>query len=193
MFLTNISILTSTKCVHPLCTPLVNTWVFSFGPWSVVVSQGLGETLLGRQVIHSHCFSTCGSSLLTTYTGQQWSAWRPHTHGETNINCQNYSLLEIAAAAKLLQSCPTLCDSIDSSPWGSPVPGILQARTLEWVAIFFSGAWKWKMKVKTLSHVRLSHPMDCSLPGSSIHGIFQARILEWVAIAFSEIISPVFR
>ena len=56
-----------------------------------------------------------------------------------------------AAAAKLLQSCPTLCDPIDSSPPGSPVPGILQARTLEWVAISFSSAWKWKLKVKSLS------------------------------------------
>ena len=61
----------------------------------------------------------------------------------------------IVAAAKSLQSCPTLCDPIDSSPPGSPVPGILQARTLEWVAIFFSSAQKWKVKVKSLSRVRL--------------------------------------
>ena len=60
-----------------------------------------------------------------------------------------------AAAAKLLQSCPTLCDPIDSSPPGSPIPGILQARTLEWVAISFSNAWKWKVKVNSLSHVWL--------------------------------------
>ena len=60
-----------------------------------------------------------------------------------------------ATAAKLLQSCPTLCDPIDGSPPGSPVPGILQARTLEWVAISFSDAWKWKVKVKSLSCVRL--------------------------------------
>ena len=60
-----------------------------------------------------------------------------------------------AAAAKLLQSCPTLCDPIDGSPSGSPVPGILQARTLEWVAISFSNAWQWKVKVKSLSRVRL--------------------------------------
>ena len=53
-----------------------------------------------------------------------------------------------AAAAKSLQLCPTLCDSLDGSPPGSPVPGILQARTLEWVAISFSHAWKWKVKVK---------------------------------------------
>ena len=60
-----------------------------------------------------------------------------------------------AAAAKSLQSCPTLWDPIDGSPPGSPVPGILQARTLEWAAIFFFNAWKWKVKVKTLSRVRL--------------------------------------
>ena len=58
-----------------------------------------------------------------------------------------------AAAAKSLQSCPILCDPIDGSPKGSPVPGILQARTLEWDAISFSNAWKWKVKVKSLSCV----------------------------------------
>ena len=64
-------------------------------------------------------------------------------------------LLTAAAAAKSLQSCLTLCDPIDSSPPGSPVPGILQARILEWVAISFSNAWKWNVKVKSLSRVRL--------------------------------------
>ena len=58
-----------------------------------------------------------------------------------------------AAAAKSLQLCPTLCGPIDSSPPGFPVPGILQARTLDWVAISVSNAWKWKVKVKLLSHV----------------------------------------
>ena len=58
-------------------------------------------------------------------------------------------------AAKSLQSCATLCNPIDGSPPGSAVPGILQARTLEWVAISFSNAWKWKVKVKSLSRVRL--------------------------------------
>ena len=70
----------------------------------------------------------------------------------TNTTC---SYLLTAAAAKLLQSCPTLCNPIDGSPPGSLVPGILQARTLEWVAISFSNAWKWKVKVKSLSHVWL--------------------------------------
>ena len=60
-----------------------------------------------------------------------------------------------AAAAKSLQSCLTLCDPIDDSPPRSPIPGILKARTLEWVAISFSNAWKWKVKVKSLSRVRL--------------------------------------
>ena len=79
-----------------------------------------------------------------------------------------------------------LCDPINGSPPGSPIPGILQARTLEWVAISFSNC----MKVKSESEVAqscptLSDPMDCSLPGTSIHEIFQARVLEWGAIAFS--------
>ena len=90
-----------------------------------------------------------------------------------------------AAAAKSLQLCPTLCDPIDGNPLGSSVPGILQARMLEWVAISFSSTWKWKLKVKSLSRARLSNPMDWSLPGSSVHGIFQARVLEWGATAFS--------
>ena len=81
-----------------------------------------------------------------------------------------------AAAAKSLQWCPTLCDPIDGSPPGSPVPGILQPRTLEWVAISFSNAWKWNVKVKLLSCVWLfatpwtvayqaPHPWD--FPGKS--------------------------
>ena len=67
-----------------------------------------------------------------------------------------YFLLAAAAATtKSLQLCPTLCDPVDGSPPGSPIPGILQARTLEWVAISFSNAWKWEVKVKSLSGVRL--------------------------------------
>ena len=64
-----------------------------------------------------------------------------------------YFAYVMIAIAKSLQSCPTLCDPTDGSPPGFPVPGILQARTLEWVAISFSNAWKWKVKVKSLSHV----------------------------------------
>ena len=79
------------------------------------------------------------------------------------MNTQQEYWLEIQTSqwfsdcsAQLLQSCPTLWDPIDGSPPGSPVPGILQARTLEWVAISFSNAWKWKVKAKSLSRVRPS-------------------------------------
>ena len=71
------------------------------------------------------------------------------------LHCRHILYHWATANAKSLQSCPTLCDLIDISPPGSPVPGILQARTLEWVAISFSKAWKWKVKVKSLSRVRL--------------------------------------
>ena len=83
-----------------------------------------------------------------------------------------------------------MSDSVWPPRWQptiSPVPGILQARTLEWVTISFSNAWKWKVKVKVVqSNLTLRDPIDCSPPGSSVHGIFQARVLQWVAIAFSE-------
>ena len=93
-----------------------------------------------------------------------------------------------AAAAKLLQSCPTLCDPIDGSPPGFPIPGILQARTLEWVAIFLLQC----VKVKSESEVAQSCPTprdsrDGSPPGSSVHGILQARVPEWAASAFSNV------
>ena len=76
------------------------------------------------------------------------------------FNCplEVWELLNLSAAtaaAKSLQSCAILCDPIHSSPPGSPVPGILQARTLEWVAISFSDAWKWKLKMKSLIRVQL--------------------------------------
>ena len=66
-----------------------------------------------------------------------------------------YYLYYVAAVAKSLQMCPTLCSSIDSNPPRSTIPGVLQARTLEWVAISFSNAWRWKVKVKSLGRVRL--------------------------------------
>ena len=73
-----------------------------------------------------------------------------------SINCKTVNFIAAAAAtdAKSRHSSPTPCDPIDSSPPGSSVPGILQARILECVAISFSSAWKWKVKVKSLSHVR---------------------------------------
>ena len=89
-----------------------------------------------------------------------------------------------AASLQTVQGCPNLCDPTDGSPSGSLIPGIFQARTLEWVAISFSNAWKWKVKVAQSSPT-LSDSMDCSPPGSSVHGLFQATVLEWGAIAFS--------
>ena len=90
-----------------------------------------------------------------------------------------------AASAKSLQSCPTLCDPIDGSPPGSPVPGILQARTLEWVAI--PSPVHESEKEKSLSRVwLLATPWTAAYQAPpSIQGIFQARVLEWGAIAFS--------
>ena len=76
-----------------------------------------------------------------------------HTYIYTHTYICTY--VYAAAAAKSRQSCPTLCDPIDGSPPGSAIPGILQARTLEWVAISFSNTWRWKVKVKSLSPVRL--------------------------------------
>ena len=88
-----------------------------------------------------------------------------------------------AAAAKSRQSCPTLCDPIDGSPPGSPVPGTLQARTLEWVATSLSNAWKRKVKAKSLESCPTSSDlMGCSPLGSSIQGIFQARVLSGVPL-----------
>ena len=105
-----------------------------------------------------------------------------------------------ATTAKSLQLCLTLCDPIDSSPPGSPVPRILQARTLEWVAISFSNAWKWKVRVKSLSCVLLSAtpwtaayqaPLSMDCPGKSTgvgcHRLLWFLVTKWV---FSEIAIP---
>ena len=101
--------------------------------------------------------------------GKQWEQWQTiflgskiTADGDCSHEIKRRLLLGrkaktnwAAAAAKSRQSCPTLCDPIDGSPPGFPVPGILQAWTLEWVAISFSNAWKWKVKVKLFGHVRL--------------------------------------
>ena len=100
---------------------------------------------------------------------------------------------ELGADAKLLQLRSTLCDPRDGSPPGFPVPGILQARTLEWVAISFSDAWKWKVKVKSLSHVQLLEtpwtatyqaPLSMDFPGKSAgvgcHCLLRSRTLLFI-------------
>ena len=95
-------------------------------------------------------------------------------------------LTHYAAAAKSLQSCPTLCDPIDGSPLGSSVPGILQARTLEWVAIAFSNAWKWKVKVKSLSRVwLLATPWTTAYQAPPSMGF--SRQEDWSGVPFGRI------
>ena len=93
-------------------------------------------------------------SLQTIHAGEGVEKRECSCTSSGNVNW--YSHYGRRYAAKSLQLCPTLCDPIDGSPPGSPVPGILQARTLEWVAVSFSNAWTWKVKVKSLSRVRLS-------------------------------------
>ena len=104
----------------------------------------------------------------------------------TGVGC--HFLLQckkVKSENEVTQSCPTLRDPMDCSPPGSPVPGILQARTRVGCHFLLQC-----MKVKSESEVAQScptllDPMVCSLPGSSVHGVFQARVLEWGAIAFS--------
>ena len=92
-----------------------------------------------------------------------------------------YSTWNSAAAAKSLQSCPTLCDPVDGSPPGSPIPGILQARTLEWVAISFSNAWKGQVKGKSLSHVRLlATPWTAAHQAPPSMGFSRQEYWSWV-------------
>ena len=99
-----------------------------------------------------HCFP--GIWLLKRRVTQDEKLWMLTLPGIRTLRILSFSSYDLGpATAKSLQSCPTLCDPIDGSPPGSPVPGILQARTLEWVAISLSNAWKWKVKVKSLSHV----------------------------------------
>ena len=100
---------------------------------------------------------------------------------KSQTQLSNYAML---CYTKSLQSCPTLCDPIDGSPPGSAVPGILQARTLEWVAISFSNTWKRKVKVKLLSRVQLLATHGLQPTRLLCPWIFQARVLEWGAIAF---------
>ena len=115
------------------------------------VRGGFLKFIFNRRIIAlQYCVGFCHTSTRIshryTYVPSLWTSLPslipPHTSAA-------------AAAAKLLQSCPTLCDPIEGSPPGSSIPGILQARTLEWVAISFPNAWKWKVKWKSLSRVRL--------------------------------------
>ena len=98
--------------------------------------------------------SSCKRLLSCLARAEGFGWWFPNSYTEMPylLRCQWLTTSHFGTA-KSLQSCPTLCDPIDGSPPGSPVPGILQARTLEWAAISFSNAWKWKVKVKSFSRV----------------------------------------
>ena len=113
-------------------------------------------------------------------------------HSAFYYPCDVYGITAAAAAAavKSLQSCLTPCDPIDGSPPGSPIPGILQARTLEWVVISFSNAWKWKVKGKSLSRVRLlATPWTAAYQAPPFMGF--SRQEYWSGVPFS-IISLIF-
>ena len=121
-----------------------------------LLTQGLNPGLLHcRQMLYrlSHHRSLHISVYNWTIVEGDVNGFRFPFHSKDNFVFA--STIPVTAAAKSLQSCPTLWNPTDGSPPGSPVPGILQARTLEWVAISFSNAWKWKVKVKSLSHVPL--------------------------------------
>ena len=105
---------------------------------------------------------------------------------ETRLHILNSGCLAAAAAAKSLQSCPTLCDPTDGSPPGHPCPWDSPGKNTGVGYHFLLQCMKVKRESEVAqSCLTLSNPMDCSLPGSSIHGIFQARVLEWIAISFS--------
>ena len=172
-----MALLSSVYIFLVLLHALLLTYLFS----SLRVPQHLQDPAAGICVITLYyILKPARNSSLNTALASKASKSSQLLHSQINRTTAT------AAAAKSHQSCPTLCDPIDGSPTGSSIPGILQARTLEWVAISFSNAWKRKVKVKLLSRVQLSETQwTAAYPGSSVHGIFQARVLEWGAIAFS--------
>ena len=122
-----------------------STWVWAnSGSWWWTGSPGVLQSMVSQSIRHDWV-----TELNLNWTKETLSCnFSVHKKGAIVVAAA-------AAAAKSLQSCLTLCDPVDGSPPGSPVPGILQARTLEWVAISFSNAWKWEVKVKLLSRVWL--------------------------------------
>ena len=97
---------------------------------------------------------TFSCSKKASKTKKSWAKCKCVKTKDISMHIILFNKMQREDVAKWLQSCPTLCDPRDGSPPGSPIPGTLQARTLEWVAISFSSAWKWKVKVKSLSRVR---------------------------------------
>ena len=135
-------------------------WLPVQGPWA----RNRQTTVIPDKLTAKLNFTIIDFTLATSdwKRGLHWRYWQD-VKMEASLKDLELRITDItepgpyaaAAAAKLLQSCPTLCNPIDSSPPGSPVPGILKARVLEWVAISFFNVWQWKVKVKSLSRVRL--------------------------------------
>ena len=136
---------TSVLTVGPGCSLMAARWCRSSPvvPWRAGIADDCD--ILVHWCGRKHSISHMGNPM-------DRRTWWATVHGVARVE---HNLAAAAAAAKSLQSCPTLCDPIDGSQPGSPIPGILQARVLEWAAISFSNAWKWKLKVKLLSRVWL--------------------------------------
>ena len=144
------SLVCSSTGVHP-SVQVTKRQFFRDSEWSLAFQSG-ESTLHAREAPHGY---RAGLQQKEEGTGLQTGYWASSLQA-ASFQCEvPSSVAAAAAAAKSLQSCPTLCDPIDGSPPGSAVPGILQARTLEWVAISFSSAWEWKVKVKSFSPVWL--------------------------------------
>ena len=112
--------------------------------------------MLAKQMVFLDKCATCSTRTSNSTVFQQKHVFiRQYYQGQFSLIRlgELKYIFSATATAKSLQSCLTLCDPIDGSPPNSPVPGVLQARTLEWVAISFCSAWKWKVKVMSLSHV----------------------------------------
>ena len=133
---------TASPCITQLSLSRDKIWLTCKHNFHTQTHQPRVHTATTSFILYSHNLGDYSPALVTPWPGTRQLVTAPYAPEPT-------------AAAKSRQSCPILCNPIDGSPSGSPVPGILQARTLEWVAISFSNAWKWKVKVKSLSHVRL--------------------------------------
>ena len=149
------------------------------------VVQGIAQSILSMQRTRTGSLNSVNleNSFLINFKNNFVLTGRTYTAQQRSVFIWE---IPMCVYVFIAQSCPTLCNPIDCSPQGPSVHWILQARTLEWVAIsFFKRNYRKKESDVAQLCLTLCNPMDCSLPGSSIHGIFQARVLEWVAISFS--------
>ena len=136
----------------------LDAMILVFGMLSFKPAFSLSSLILIKKLFSSSLFSSIrvvSSAYLRLLTFLLAILIHPAYDPSSLVFHMMYTAAAAAAAAKSIQSCPTLCDRIDGSPPGSAVPGILQTRTLEWVAISFSNSWKWKVKVKSLSCIQL--------------------------------------